>query len=428
MPVYLPKDTQSALGEGLSRCQSVSLILSKFPIFLSSWPQAKRASLGLGIRDGDSDWIDDDARRDEKPGEPEEWVSRKHARDFARKGAAGGRKVDASFPPRYLQSQVGYRLSLPGAVHLVRRLEAPLALDLATGCLENAGLKLHPFSSLPIIPGSAVKGCARAAAIAQLKQATDDGSATRQDLLNEILQVFGWAKDDLEQRDSDLVWAWHGVIHTPAAKANSGKVAFLSGLPTRLATLKIDVLACHHPEYYTKNRDKAEDDEQPNVQVFPVVDAGTEFLFTLVPLAGASDSTLRAAARFLEQALEVWGLGAKTAAGYGFFKTDGRRLDELRADLQRETGSSGPSPEERGVVATPAKSYRQILEESDHQAILQQFANRTKLEPDQQRELADYIQTKGVEQVLNPARNQKGLRRVQEFSAWQAALQERRDS
>jgi CRISPR type III-B/RAMP module RAMP protein Cmr6 len=298
-----------------------------------------------------------------------------------------------------------------------------MAIDLATACLENAGLSLHPFCSLPVIPGSAVKGCARAAAIARLKEATENRAAERERLLSHILEVFGWAKDDLENRDSDLILAWGGAIPAPAAKANSGRISFLPGLPVEQPRLEIDVLACHHPQYYTTSRATAADDEQPNIQVFPVVGSGSSFLFTIVPLRGASDEILESARRFLAEGLEIWGIGAKTAAGYGYFKEDPKTLAKLEADFGRP--SAGSRPGESGPVPapTPSKSYRESLEQGEKD-VMQEFANRERLEAVQQRELLKFILAKGVENALNPAGNPKGSRRVQEFHAWRASLGE----
>ncbi|GAB4108396.1 MAG: hypothetical protein Kow001_05410 [Acidobacteriota bacterium] len=421
MAVYLAKDTSTALGAGLVNCQSVSLLLSKFPI-LSSWSQSKRASLGLAIRDGDSGWVQEDGRRDKEPSKPIQRL-----RDFALNGAASQRKLDTEFTSTYLRSQLRYRLSLPGAAHHVGALAASMALDLATGCLENAGLCLHPFSSLPIIPGSAVKGCARAAAIAQLRQATEDRSPAREQILRSILEVFGWAKDDVEKKDSDLFWAWDGPIPAPTAKANSGRVSFLPGFPVALPPLQIDVLACHHPKYYTTNRKDAADDEQPNIQVFPVVASGAKFLFTIVPLPGASEAILKSALQFLAEGLQVWGIGAKTAAGYGYFRLDDGELEKLRADFSRPSAPSHPGELVPTAAPPSRKTYRESLEQGEKD-VMQEFANRHKLEPDQQRELLEFIRAKGVENALNPKGNPKGSRRVQEFHDWQASFGEGSES
>lgn len=415
MPVYLPKDTCSVLGEGLVQCQSISLILSKFPI-LSDWSQSKRASLGMGIPDGDSRWIEEDGRKDKDK-----------ETDYASRGAASRRKLDSQLVSAYLESQVRYRLSLPRAAHYVGALAAPMAIDLATGCLENAGLSLHPFSSLPIISGSAVKGCARAAAIAQLRQATEGRSSGREQLLNSIREVFGWAKDDVEKKDSDLFWAWGGAIPAPAAKANSGRVSFLPGFPVNQPSLQIDVLACHHPKYYTTRQENAADDEQPNIQVFPVVGSGSCFLFTIVPLPGASDATVESALRFLAEGLEVWGIGAKTAAGYGYFREDPSKLAELQAGARRASAGSHPTVPVQEAGPAPGKTYWESLELGEKD-VMQEFANRERLEPAQQRELMRFILANGVENKLNPAGNPKGARRVQDFHAWRASLGEGSES
>ena len=148
----------------------------------------------------------------------------------------------------------------------------------------------------------------------------------------------------------------------------AGTVSFLPAYPHHLPAndLELDIVTCHHPKYYRDDPDMpvALDIEEPNPVVFPAVAAGIVFQFVILPIHRAwvgvvgevsdivdsSGRTGNAAARgkagnrgpeapatvrpevcptparlltrareWLRQGLETFGLGAKTAAGYGWF-------------------------------------------------------------------------------------------------------------
>lgn len=79
------------------------------------------------------------------------------------------------------------------------RLESPLAINLSDGLIENAGIALDRTFGLPCIPGSALKGCARHVALAELAAAD---STTQGQLLKRFLAVFGSSSNDFNARDA----------------------------------------------------------------------------------------------------------------------------------------------------------------------------------------------------------------------------------
>ncbi|MCZ7636225.1 MAG: type III-B CRISPR module RAMP protein Cmr6 [Verrucomicrobia bacterium] len=90
--------------------------------------------------------------------------------------------------------------------------------------------------------------------------------------------------------------------------------------PKELGELQLDVLASHHRQYYQRNPayDGAPDTEDPNLVFFPTVAAGHVFVFTV--LGRDTDSELVNSGRdWLLHGLEVFGVGAKTCSGYGWF-------------------------------------------------------------------------------------------------------------
>ena len=80
----------------------------------------------------------------------------------------------------------------------------------------------------------------------------------------------------------------------------------------------------HYPEYYRGKRERATDNENPIPNYFPAVEAGAAFGFAVLlnrtPGSFDGGELLGAARGWAERALTEKGAGAKTAAGYGWFK------------------------------------------------------------------------------------------------------------
>ena len=278
----------------------------------------------------------------------------------------------------FLSSEVG----LSAEAIFFAQLQSRLMVNMAGGVMENAGLCLDRFG-VPYIPGSAVKGCARRMAIQNLleaREAKEPADALGR-LLADIALVFGWSelewrsKGDLkphrnetdeqfqkrwEQERSDFAYAcgdtlWPLLREEVRKRLReelqckefpthfAGSVSFLPAYPHQLPAndLELDIVTCHHPDYYSQKKDRAGslvmpvalDTEEPNPVVFPAVSPGkgTEqdrsvFAFVTLPLRTVHGSATRAGAQlhqlareWLRASLATFGLGAKTAAGYGWF-------------------------------------------------------------------------------------------------------------
>jgi len=310
--ILMPSDTAAVLGNDAGQCDSRSLLLERF--------------------------CDPDAE--------EEARHRVFTRAF---GQTAFPKKATTWPALWTSSGFADR----GLMVLHAQLQSRLMVNMAGGVMENAGLCLDRYG-MPYLPGSAVKGCARRMAIQSLlerREAGDNGEALGRRLAD-IAITFGWAEQDWsdDQRDgrltSDFAYAvgarqWPEVSDAarnclPARSHVAGTVSFLpawpvdvsgAGLslrPPTLGKLELDVLTCHHPEYYGGKRRVALDDEDPIPVVFPAVAAGHVFTFILLPLRDADQARLLQARQWLAEGLSCFGLGAKTAAGYGWFDVSDR--------------------------------------------------------------------------------------------------------
>jgi CRISPR-associated protein Cmr6 len=165
--------------------------------------------------------------------------------------------------------------------------------------LEN-GFTFDRSIGVPFFPGTSVKGLCRAAA----EQLMDASPV-------EIDQLFG-SQPERADVEND---------------ASAGDLVFLPAYPARdhWPRLEVDIINNHHPSY-TKDLathrpvPRAIETDSPVPVFFLVVAARTPFTFRIGSRSGAVQN-VASAFRTLESGLDLLGLGAKTAAGYGTFVT-----------------------------------------------------------------------------------------------------------
>ena len=177
-----------------------------------------------------------------------------------------------------------------------RETAGSLALHLArASALENSGICLHPIHGFAYLPGTGLKGLARAFAESVWLPLQAHETARQ-----EIDRVFGQAG------------------HETAA---SGTVVFHDAWPTTWPRLIVDLVNNHHKKYY-EGKDAPGDWESPEMAYFLAVDKGQEFSFALGERSeGTSARDLDLAHEWLDGGLTHLGFGAKTAAGYGRFES-----------------------------------------------------------------------------------------------------------
>ena len=199
------------------------------------------------------------------------------------------------------------------AQHLQATTAGPLTLHLARASgLENAGIHLHPVYGFVCLPGSGLKGMARAWAETIWIEGQDDPAAA----WDRIRAVFGWSP----ATDTRKPWQPDGVQDPVGSHA--GAVVFHDAWPTTWPPLETDIVNNHHAQYYEGKGDPG-DWEDPIPVYFLTVAAGATFDFAVSPRTVADDAGARLAdlaLEWLRGALAHEGAGAKTNAGYGRFR------------------------------------------------------------------------------------------------------------
>ena len=171
--------------------------------------------------------------------------------------------------------------------------------------LEN-GLTFDRVLGVPCLPATALKGLCRAVS----RMFTEDEA-------DERLRWLGSA-------DS---WDLH-----PDDPRQRGAVCFLDAYPVTAPDLEVDVLTPHYKQYYdaiAKGRSSQGpvDWDAPNPVSFLTVAAGARFRIRLLCDTEAPDECRRALEwtwEHLLKGLELLGLGAKTAVGYGLMSAESR--------------------------------------------------------------------------------------------------------
>jgi CRISPR-associated protein Cmr6 len=173
-----------------------------------------------------------------------------------------------------------------GRVHWRRLTVRPLwRMAIGLGSRLNAyeiGISLHGTYGVPVIPGSTLKGLTRSWA---------EHSGAAADRPDQFAATFGLDR----------------------AKAGRDEVTFLDALPAGAPVgVACDVVTVHQQPYYGSHAAPGEH-HQPVPSTFLVIDSGR----FAVDLLGGRD-TVDAAAEWCATAVDELGIGAKTAAGYGY--------------------------------------------------------------------------------------------------------------
>lgn len=287
----------------------------------------------------------------------------------------------ATFP------RIGFA-DMPDAKRFVMKLGGRLLVNHAGGILENTGLCLHRHFGCPYIPGSAIKGIARHQAWCAWREAGPNSPEEKLAALK-LAVTFGYPAGDAIAKDKntkkmlrprethfldEYLKQEFPELFTAKKPLESfgGTVCFLPAFPVVTGNnrprLAKDITTCHHSNYYDGKSKQAFDNEQPNVLPFPVVEAGTSFEFALKPNRRAGNlshdvvselgefNPLEYAIECLRAGLEDHGLGAKTAAGYGWFEPD--KETEEKIEAKREAALKAEEERRKQEEATRQRRER----------------------------------------------------------------------
>jgi len=213
----------------------------------------------------------------------------------------------------------------------------------------EVGLTLHHVYGVPILTGTALKG-----------------------LLSHYLASWGGPEwrglgYDEDGRPAQAPSDYHGTLFGvpnlrladgQEQEGKAGGVLFedawlMPGKDDR--PLCVDVLTPHQDDYYGTFGEGAfpNDWTDPNPVTFLTVKPGTRFLLAISPaLAGRECEGAALAMAHLLDALEEWGLGAKTFAGYGRLRrVDARPDNTAKGAARLPPGGTASHPRSEALIA-----------------------------------------------------------------------------
>ena len=279
---YLPTKTAERVNAGYASCKNLGLILDKYT--------PRRV---LEKRDGG----------DEKSNaERGKWL----------KEFESNNRIDVELVKNVAAR---WRTTLKGiqAQQFTATTDWRIIVGLGGETVLETDLTLHHLYGIPIIPGSALKGLTRAYVAGEV----DPRKPKKLEEDNEdVKRIFG-------------------------TQEKSGSVLFFDALPTGDINLTLDIMNAHYPKYYGEKQVPA-NNQNPNPITFLTVEE-TTFLFALAPRRPTEQdkNDVVLAQTWLQEALQKYGVGGKTSAGYGYFQEP----TALEVDsTQDEQTASTPTP------------------------------------------------------------------------------------
>jgi CRISPR-associated protein Cmr6 len=212
------------------------------------------------------------------------------------------------------------------------------------GPLE-AGFTFHRYG-FPILPGSSVKGIARAFGLGQVAEALAASDLNKLDELlsldkeEKYTQRLAQEYPAASQKALQTAANFRAIFGSPVG---AGRAVFFDAIPApgRLPRLCVDLMNPHYPDYYQGGQYPT-NWQSPRPVFFLAVDEGVEFRFA-VGWRGQADSARRDQAEdWLRGGLAMLGAGAKTSAGYGAF-----------SERKKSPGEAGREAEAAKAVIVP---------------------------------------------------------------------------
>ncbi len=196
-----------------------------------------------------------------------------------------------------------------GATHLRAETDWRMVVGLGGESVLETDMTLHHIYGFPFIPGSALKGLVRMYAALEDKamyidkeDGTKGPSKQIETDADKLLRIFGSQKQ-------------------------AGSVVFFDAMPLNgHAPITLDIMNPHYPKYYDGTRPPT-NDQDPNPVTFLAVEK-TTFVFALAPRRQADSQHIddvKQALQWLREAIQQYGVGAKTNAGYGRFTNIGEK-------------------------------------------------------------------------------------------------------
>lgn len=205
-----------------------------------------------------------------------------------------------------------------------------LTLGLGGASVFDTDITLHHIYGVPYIPASSIKGVVRSYIIETVFNNDEEQAILSQCFCD----IFGCAKEhEIHRKGQKKVkkLSYYGK-NEPKKADRRGKITFFDALPTDSSQIHIrmDIMNVHYSDYY---RSEKKDGKYKEGEVKPPADWSNPSIINFLTvkdttfqfLLASKDKSLedlkikdKTIYKWLEEALENHGIGAKTAVGYGY--------------------------------------------------------------------------------------------------------------
>jgi CRISPR-associated protein Cmr6 len=266
----------------------------------------------------------------------------------------------------------------------------------------------------PVIPGSSLKGLARAWGFFQIVEKL----AVKPELWSKFEQILQgqwqselaeWARQQTDRQGRPELWVqlqqtlaltgeagikaqqkaltnllagiggdepaqWQTIFGT---QDEAGRAVFFDAIPAHLPKLELDIMNPHYPDYY--GGDAPPTDWQSPIPVyFLAIAPQTEFCFAVGWRGTKADESLRQVAEnWLKAGLIELGAGSKTSAGYGYFRGEVKAAvvqektisTQLAPPVNEPSKPAQPSLTRRGTIfeIRPDKRFGRVRDDETGQ-------------------------------------------------------------
>lgn len=223
---------------------------------------------------------------------------------------------------------------------------------------SDVGLTVHRTWGTPVIPGTALKGLLAGYIDVVYGPDVSCSDPARVDWIAPT-----WSGFNVEKAPGE----WHALIFgSPAVPSDDryrhglrGSITFHDALyiPSGHRPYEPDVLTVHQKPYYDGHGSEWPNDWNAPVPVpFLTVKPGVRFLLVL---EGPPRAT-KVAMEMLVKALRDWGIGAKTAAGYGAMTRDCDKEKQVRSEIEKHERKEREAKERAEWIAALSPIEQEI--------------------------------------------------------------------
>lgn len=299
--------------------------------------------------------------------------------------------------PIYRKAYERWRAHILGAPHFaswIAVIDGRLFTGLGSPNVLETQITLNRTYGVPYIPGSSIKGAVRSRAL------------ERHNLADEVIKVlFGVGGESPDENDAGYL-IFHDAWWVPASAPTALPDGDTAYREERQRPLTAEVVTVHHAEYYqSSGATAASDFDSPNPSA--QIAAHGAFLFVIEGAQAWAEFGMR----LLEEAATDSGFGAKTRAGYGYFREDSEFTDELGRIRQRQA-------RREALAGDPVQLYlEELFNEKGYDGIALAFSrNKTR------RELEERDPPVSFDALLEEVRKRHG----EEINSWEKSPKENR--